>query len=35
MADREKWIDEAVGAFARRNQFRNTWDLAHDKEVSR
>jgi hypothetical protein len=34
-ADCEAWIEEAVAAFARRNQLRNVWDLTHDEEGSR
>jgi hypothetical protein len=30
--ERETWIDDAVAAFARRNQLRNKWDLEHDEE---
>jgi len=30
--ERETWIDDAVAAFARRNQLRNKWDLEHDDE---
>jgi len=34
--DCEVWIDDAVAAFARRNQLRsNVWDLTHDEEGSR
>ncbi len=31
-SDCETWIEEAVAAFARRNQLRNVWDLTHDEE---
>lgn len=31
-ADCEAWIEDAVAAFARRNQLRSVWDLTHDEE---
>jgi hypothetical protein len=31
----EVWIDEAVSAFARRNQLRTTWDREQDEEDAR
>lgn len=34
-SDCETWIEEAVAAFARRNQLRNVWDLTHDEEGSK
>jgi hypothetical protein len=34
-ADCEAWIEEAVSAFARRNQLRQRWDLAQDPEGNR
>ncbi len=33
--DCELWIEEAVAAFARRNQLRNVWDLTHDEDGSK
>ena len=29
---RESWIDEAVAAFARRNQMKTMWDLTFEEE---